>query len=100
MEGMVSGDLRMRTSQRDRGLDMVRDWTWTAGIGGVVLTVLFAAVAANSFAGHNTTASSNGTSSGSATQFQPSGDDGGFQAAPPTSFGNSNQAPAVVSGGS
>lgn len=98
---MVSGDLRARSVQRDRGLGMVREWTWAAGIGGAVLTVLFAAVAANSFAGHNTaSASTSGTSVGDATQFQQSGDDGGFQGAPPNAFGNSNQAPAVVSGGS
>lgn len=96
---MASVNLRAQSNQRERGIGLVRDWTWAAGIGGAVLTALIAVLAASSFAGH-TVAASGGVAPGDASSLQQSGDNVGPQAAPGDTFGNSYQPPAVVSGGS
>jgi len=96
---MASVNLRVQSNQRERGIGLVRDWTWVAGIGGVVLTALFAVLAATSFAGHTVGASAGGAAGDSSSLQQP-GDNVAPQAAPGDAFGNSYQPPAVVSGGS
>ncbi len=96
--GMANPEVAARALDRDRGLQAVRSWTWTAGLAGVGLTGILAFVAAGSFAGHNAAAAAPaatdpGTSVDNSGQVAP-------QPAPQDSFGNSNQPPAAVSGGS
>lgn len=96
--GMANPEDAPRALNRDRGLEAVRSWTWTAGLAGVGLTGVLAFVAAGSFAGHQAAAAAPaatdpGTTVDNSGQVAP-------QPAPQDSLGNSNQPPAAVSGGS
>ncbi|MDQ6883530.1 MAG: hypothetical protein M3077_04720 [Candidatus Dormibacteraeota bacterium] len=89
-----------RLSGRDRGLQAVRGWTWTIGIGSAALTAVLALVAAGSFAGHQAAAAA---PPAAATDPGVAVDNSGQtapQPAPSGSLGGSSQPPAAVSGGS
>ncbi|MDQ6711311.1 MAG: hypothetical protein M3Z11_12255 [Candidatus Dormibacteraeota bacterium] len=97
---MATLDETARVTGRDRGLQAVRGWTWTVGLGSAALTGALAAVAAGSFAGHQAAAaappaaaSDPGAPVDNAGQPAP-------QPAPSDSLRGSSQPPAAVSGGS
>lgn len=99
-EDMATPDETARVTGRDRGLQAVRGWTWTVGLGSAALTAVLAFVAAGSFAGHQAAAATQavsptdpGTSVENSGQTVP-------QPAPSDSLGGSSQPPVAVSGGS
>ncbi len=98
--GVAPPEETARVTGRDRGLQAVRGWTWTVGLGSAALTAALAAVAAGSFAGHQAAAAA---PPAAATDPGAPGDNSGQtapQPAPSDSLGGSSQPPAAVSGGS
>jgi hypothetical protein len=96
---MAANQEAARALHRDRGLRAVNSWTWTAGLAGAALTVVFALLAAGGFSGHQAAAAAPSVS-GDATGNPDNSLPNDPQPAPQDSLRGSNRPPAAVSGGS